>query len=164
LRYQYRVTKYNPVRRDVAGAYGRDEWTSHSDIGRVFDEVALTEADYLRIESAYLFAVEAFLLEARISTLRLDGLERSDANLPTFVRSRAQLSVPQCVEFARYALREQVWGKLVAPARAYIHFGYDFYLYVGLPRRCARAVVATQKRGLFVEPFRSPYLRQMTER
>ena len=45
------------------------------------------------------------------------------------------------------------------PGRAYVHFGYDYYMYIGLSVKCTDALAAVQQRGLFVEPFRSPYLR-----
>lgn len=161
MRNQYRVTKYDPSLRDDAGAFTRNEWTSHSDIGHVFGGVPLSKSEYLDVESAYLFSVEAFLREAKIETLQLWGLENNAGHaLPQFIQPRARLSVPQCVEFARIALREIAWGKLVAPGRAYLHFGCDYYMHLGLPSKCQNAIAAVQARGLFVEQFRSPYLRE----
>jgi hypothetical protein len=32
--FEYRVTKYDPTRRDARGAYTREEWTSFGDIGQ----------------------------------------------------------------------------------------------------------------------------------
>jgi hypothetical protein len=161
MRNQYRVTKYDPSLRNGNGAFTKDEWTSHSDIERVFNGVALSEAEYLSVEAAYLFAVEAFLHEAKVEMLQLRGLENNAARkLPKYIQPQAMLTVPQCVEFARIALREVAWGKLVAPGRAYVHFGYDYYMYFGLPSQCLNSISAVQSRGLFVEPFRSPYLRK----
>lgn len=161
MRYQYRVTKYDPSLRDSDGAFQNPDWTSYSDVGRIFGGVPLSEVGYLKVEASYLFAVEAFLTEAKIGELLLRGLENhTDRELPSFIQSHAVLTVPQCVEFARIALREIAWGKLVVPGRAYVHFGYDYYMYLGLPLQCPNAIAAAQKRGLFVEHFRSPYLRQ----
>jgi hypothetical protein len=161
VRYQYRVTKYDPALRDFSGAYVADDWTSHSDVGREFNSVTLSESEYLRVEEAYVQAIEALLSDAKIKTLELRGLEGcTSIALPDFAKPGAVLSVAQCSEFARLALREVVWGKLVVPGRAYVHFGYDFYMYIGLPVRCQSAITAVQNLGLFVEAFRSPYLRQ----
>lgn len=159
MRYKYRVTKYDPKLRHEEGWFLEEDWTSSSDIGRVFNGVLLTESEYLRVEEAYLFAIEALLAEAGIERLLLRDLENHrDSELPEYVKPEAGLSVPQCIEFARLALRECAWGRLVDPGRAYVHFGYDYYLYLGLPARCPAAVAEIQRRGLFVEPFRSPYL------
>jgi hypothetical protein len=158
---QYRITKYDPSLRDSSGAFMGNEWTSYSDVGRIFDGVPLPEFEYLNVEAAYLFSVEAFLREAKIATLQLRGLENNRGSLlPQFIQSQAILTIPQCVEFARFALREIAWGKLVSPGRAYVHFGYDYYMFLGLPSKCPNAISATQGRGLFVESCRSPYLRQ----
>ena len=138
-----------------------NEWTSYSDVGRIFDGIPLPESEYLNVEVAYLSSVEAFLREAKIETLQLRDLENHRGRaLPQFIQSQAILTIPQCVEFARIALREIAWGKLVSPGRAYVHFGYDYYVYLGLPSRCPNAIAATHNRGLFVESCRSPYLRQ----
>ena len=41
VRFQFRVTKYDPRFRDPSGAYMREEWTAVSDIGRTFGGVTL---------------------------------------------------------------------------------------------------------------------------
>lgn len=158
MRHQYRVTKYDPALREN-GAFTADEWTSYSDVGRSFGGVRLTEEEYLRVEAAYLFAVEAFLREARIDSLELRDVEDlPGGDVPLNLRSGTVLPLPDCIELARLALRERIWGKLVLPGRAYVHLGYDYYMYLGLPVPCPDAMAAVRARGLFVEPFRSPYL------
>jgi hypothetical protein len=160
MRYQYRITKYNPALRDASGAFTGDDWTACSDVGRAFGGVVLTQAAYQLVEDAYLLAVDSLLRAAGVDSLQLRGLEiRSNSKLPGFVKPGADLNVAQCAEFARIALREQAWGRLFAPGRAYVHFGYDYYMYIGLPVKCTDALAAVQQRGLFVEPLRSPYLR-----
>jgi hypothetical protein len=160
MRYQYRVTKYNPAFRDINGAFKGLEWTSYSDIGKSFNGAKLTEEQYLEVETVYLNAIESFLNEAKIESLVLRGLENhTNTQLPQFVQPNAVLEIPECVQFARIVLREQAWGRLVNPKKAYVHFGYDYYMYIGLPKRCIAAESQSQKSGLFVEPFRSPYLR-----
>lgn len=163
MRYQYRVTKYDPSFRDGDGVYRKEEWTSRSDVGQLFNGSPLSESEYLQVEAAYLLAVEAFLCEADIEELLIVGLEKHGLDeLPGFIQPGARLTVAQCVEFARVALRELAWGKLVEPGRAYAHFGHDYYMYLGLPRQCPRAIAAAESHGLFVEPFRSPYLRKLS--
>jgi hypothetical protein len=160
MKYQYRITKYNPANRDESGAYQLDEWTAFSDIGKEFSGVRLRKTEYLEVESAYLTAVKSFLEEARLPALFLKGLEIGRAKeIPAFVKEGASLSVPQCVEFSRSVLREELWGRLVIPGRAYVHFGWDYYMYIGVPVPCHSSIEAAGRGGLFVEPFRSPYLR-----
>jgi hypothetical protein len=160
MRYHYRVTKYNPALRLADGTFQEKQWTSFSDVGRVFNGEKLTEEEYLRVEEAYLYAIEALLREAKVEHLVVRGLENhGDDRPPTFIQEGACLNIDECVVFARIALRERIWGKLVAPGRAYVHFGYDFYLYIGLPARCTAAIAEVERRGIYVEPFRSPYLR-----
>lgn len=160
--HHYRVTKYDPAKRGPNGAFIPNTWTSRSDIGRCFGGRKLSEAEYLAVESAYLFAIEEFLREAGISALFLRGVEnQGGSQLPEFVEEGARLEMEQSVEFARLALREQVWARLVLPRRAFVHFGRDYYLYVGVSRRCERAIAAVESRGLFVESFRSPYSRRV---
>ena len=50
---EYRISKYDPQFR-VNGAYQKNEWTSISEIGKVFDDGVLTLAEYLRVENEYI--------------------------------------------------------------------------------------------------------------
>lgn len=58
--------------------------------------------------------------------------------------------------FIRDCLRENCWGKLENKT-TYIHFGYDYYVYIGvdLPPACVACTV--DKDGLFFEVMKSPY-------
>ena len=42
---EYRITKYNPANR-IDGIYITEEWTSFSDIGKIFDGTKLTQTEY----------------------------------------------------------------------------------------------------------------------
>jgi hypothetical protein len=160
MRYQFRLTKYDPSLRDPGGAYLREEWTSFSDVGHTFGGVRFDQDDYLRVEKAYLSALESLIREAGLKGLELRELESASKKpLPSFIVSGRILSIAECIKFAKLALREQLWGKLVLPGIAYVHFGWDFYVYVGLPKCRSETVERIQSTGLFVEHFRSPYLR-----
>jgi hypothetical protein len=116
MKNQYRITKYDPSLRDATGAYAGCDWTSRSDIRRVFDGGLLSEAAYLKVENGYLFAMESFLDEAGIESLELKGLERRDSAGDGFV-SGGNLTIAQSLDFARLVLREEAWGKLVVPGK-----------------------------------------------
>jgi hypothetical protein len=159
MKNQYRVTKYAPSLRDATGAYAVDDWTSRSDIGRVFDGGMLSESEYLKVENSFLSTMENFLEEAGIQSLELKGLESHGTAGGGFLRG-GNLSIAQSLDFARLVLREDAWGKLVVPGRAYVHFGYDYYMYIGVPSKCERSIAIAHDLGLFVERCRSPYLRE----
>lgn len=153
--FEFRVTKYDPVYRDRHGAYSRDEWTSVRDIGRAFAGVILTKPEYQRVEDAYVETAVAFLREARVSTLTVAGLE-NHAAAPLSFADGSPLELAEVGDVMRRVLREEFWCRLEG-AGAFVHIGYDFYMYIALPGPCPVAVALARKLGLFVEPFRSPY-------
>jgi hypothetical protein len=59
-------------------------------------------------------------------------------------------------------LREEFWCRLEGP-EAFLHFGWDYYLYVGVATFCPTAILLTHQLGLFVEAFTSPYHPQPEE-
>jgi hypothetical protein len=156
--FEFRVTKFDPAHRDRCGAYTRDEWTSVSDIGRVFAGVVLTEAEYWRVEDAYATAAVTFLREAGVPSLAVAGLE-NHAAVPLPFAEGSPLGLGEVDDVVRRVLREEFWCRLEG-AEAFVHLGYDYNMYVGVPRRCPGAEALVLQLGLFVEPFRSPYNEQ----
>lgn len=155
---EFRVTKYDPDHRDRRGAYTRDEWTSVGDIGRAFAGVVLTEAEYRLVEDAYATAAVAFLREAGVQSLAVAGLE-NHAAVPLAFTDGSSLDLAEVGEVVRRVLQEEFWCRLEG-AVAFVHVGYDYYMYVGVPVACPIAAALAGQLGLFVEPFRSPYHEQ----
>lgn len=153
--HQYRITKYDPRLRNPSGAYPIDEWTSRSDVGKEFDGVPLTEDAYLRIELAYIESAVAFLDEAGISEMTVVGLE-NHGKVDAAPKDGMPIKAADIPLILRSMLREDFWCKLECPA-AFIHIGYDYYMYIGTPIECVRASAFAQSNGLFVEMFESPY-------
>ena len=153
--HQFRVTKYDPAFRDAAGAYTQHDWTSFSDIGRLFGGVTLSDVEYLRVESAYIETAMKFFREDNAPALRVVGIENSirSGNAPT---EGLLLSVEDLANVCRSVLRDEFWCRFEAGGR-FLHFGYDYYMYVGVKNDCASAIRAAQEMGLFVERFASPY-------
>ncbi len=152
---EFRVTKYNPALRAPDGAYLRDDWTSVSDIGRTFNGNTLTDIEYTRVESAYVASALAFLNESGVPSLTVCRLEnRFEAALA--FGNGAELSLEQIAAILPRMLREEFWCALEAPD-AFIHVGYDYYMYLGVPSACPEAQQLATSVGLFVEPFQSPY-------
>lgn len=156
--FEFRVTKYDPAHRDHRGAYTRDEWIAASDIGQVFAGVVLSEAEYRSVEDAYVTAAVTFLREAGVLSLTVAGLENhAGVHLP--FAEGASLGLAQIGEVVRQLLRAEFWCRLES-ARAFVHVGYDYYMYVGVPVACPGAVALARQLGLFPEPFESPYREQ----
>jgi hypothetical protein len=154
--FEYRVTKYDPAWRDDRGAYTRKEWTSFGDIGQPFGGQVLAPGEYQRVEDAYVSAAVAFLHEAGVTTLTVEGLE-AHGNLPP-VAAGSSLDLSDVAEVIRRVLREEFWCRLEGP-EAFVHLGWDCYMYVGVPRACPEAERLVQRVGLYAEAFRSPYRR-----
>ena len=152
---EYRVSKYNPQFRGESGAYSRTEWTSVRDIGRTFDGVLLTPQVYERVENAYIHAASAFLREGGLSGMRITGLENS-RNQRLDYSNESILGLDQVNDVIRLVLREEFWCRLEADL-AFVHFGWDFYMYIGVPHPCPTARTRTSELGLYVEEFESPY-------
>ena len=157
---EYRVTKYNPAFRRGSGAYARDEWISFNDIGRSFGGVVLTRAEYQRVEDAYVAAAMAFLQEAAVPRLTVRGLENIRGRSVPFGEGDA-LTTEQAGDVLRRVLRDEFWCRLEA-ADAFIHVGWDYYMYLGVPRACPAARRRAEELGLYVEDFPSPYGRGVT--
>ena len=152
--FEYRVTKCDPAFRDAGGVYQRDEWTAVSDIGRSFGGVVLTRDVYQQVEDAYVATALAFLREAKVLALTVEGLE-SHAGTPPVSKGRS-LDLAEVAEVIRRVLRGEFWCRLEGPG-AFVHIGWDFYMYVGVAQPCLEAERLAHRLGLFVEPFRSPY-------
>jgi hypothetical protein len=153
--FEFRVTKYDPARRDSNGSHIADEWTSFGDIGKSFSGVLLTEAEYHRVEDAYVVAATSFMREAGVPFLLVTGLENS-AGAPLSFGEATALSSAEFGAVIRRVLREDFWCRLEADG-GFVHIGWDYYMYVGVQRACPSATVAAHRLGLFVETFYSPY-------
>jgi len=153
--YQFRITKYNPDFRDATGAFNRDQWTSYSDIGAVFDGVELTEHEYLRAESSYITSAINLLRGSGITELTVSGFEQHEEF--NALKNGQVIPLDTIAEYFQGVLRESYWCRFESNNGAFVHFGYDYCMYLGLPSNPGNSVASALKLGLFVEPFESPY-------
>lgn len=153
--FEFRVTKYDPAFRDPKGVHLRDDWTSVHDIGLPFDGKILTNAEYQRIESAYIAIALAFLHESGISYLTVLGLEYHDTAPLPFSEGEA-IPLKKIETIVPRVLREELWCRFEGPD-SFIHIGHDYYMYVGVPAACPKAHALASDLGMFVEPFQSPH-------
>lgn len=154
---QLRVTKYDPALRNAAGAYTRDEWTHFADVGRVLGGRRVTLEEYEEVERAYVRAAIALLREAAVAGLYVRDLE--DSAGAGALTEGVYVATDDLEEVVQSLLREAYWCRLEGDG-AYLHFGWDYYMYVGVPATCPDAIAEATSLGLFVEPFVSPYLRE----
>ncbi|WP_104371362.1 hypothetical protein [Desulfocucumis palustris] len=169
----WRITKYNPSFRDYNGVYNLNEWTSFGDVGKSFDGKILTIDEYLSIENAYINAVLAFMEDLKITSLKVRGVEKYDeylrlnktsieypndmVNLFSKVCDNCTIEMDKVENLCRLVLREHMWCKLENGSLIFVHFGHDYYMYIGSTRKCNNAIEKIKKSGLFVEEYKSPY-------
>lgn len=149
--FEYRVTKYDPAHRDSAGRYLLDEWTAFSDVGK-----SVTLAEYEAFERSYIDVALAFMSEAGIANLLVANLKNAKrATLPLV--DGVELNHAELRIAFRLVLREECWCRFLHQTSAFVHFGWDYYMYVATPRDCPNAKRLASERALFVEPCLSPY-------
>ena len=172
------ATKYDPSNRDPWGAYTVDEWTSSSDVGRVYNGSIVTPVDYLQIEDAYVACVKQLLAYSHCDGLCISGLEdrrghwkREEARRgrpfldPVIARMRPAALGPlqdgltlggtDLESLVRMILREQLWCRLAGPGGTQVRFGYDYYMYI----MCDSGDLpfGPPPTGMFYEELESPY-------
>lgn len=148
-----RISKYDPKYR-VNGIYTKEEWTDYSDIGNIFDGHMFTFEDYLRIERNYLDAIYLIINSCQMADFVIDSLELYDET------SQWEKNMKVCKnEVSRIitdCLRNKCWCRLKSN-EYYIHFGYDFYVYLSVPLKINVIKRVCKMYGLFVENIVSPY-------
>ncbi len=161
--FSWRITKYNPKNRDEKGNYLDDkEWTFFSEVG-----TEVNEEDYLRTESNYINAITTFMDEMGLKKLYINALEIwsdevENQNASPFLSKMwvgKSISMQEIKELAKLTLRNVVWCKLSYKNKFFVHFGYEYYMFIGAINDCPNARQKVEKSGLYVEDFISPYLR-----
>lgn len=149
----YRITKYDPVYRENTGGYTKNEWTSFADIGDSFDGEVLTEMEYQKVETRYLDVIKSVFAESQqkeVVIIHLDNYKK----LPW--KNKQKINLLEVETFSRDCLREQCWGKLKG-RRFFVHFGYDYYMYIGTDLPKEKVEKIARDNNLFCEEFSSPY-------
>ena len=152
---QLRISRYRPGVPQSATS----TWTSMSDVGHVFDDGLLSQAEYERVEQLYLAALVALLDDAGRPELLVSDVQLSPSASAAAraVRDGARVTVPDAVEICRLELREELSCRL-DDERFYVHVGFDYYLYLGCERVSPAVIAAIEESGLFVERgVPSPY-------
>ncbi|MEC0128504.1 hypothetical protein [Paenibacillus pabuli] len=165
----WRVTKYNPVYRDNEGNFKKEDWTSYYDIGKVYEGKEFTLSDYLSFESRYIDAIVTLMQCMNVSSFKITNVEKYDdnvtqnlsisskmADLFATVKDGDTIDNSNLSDICKLILREHLWGKL-SVSSMFVHFGNDYYMYIGLQEECVGNLNEIRNSGLFVETYTSPY-------
>ena len=68
------------------------------------------------------------------------------------------VTVQEVRELAKLTFKNAIWCKLGYKKQFFVHFGYDYYMYIGASEECTKAKEVVKETGLFIEDFKSPYL------
>ena len=136
--HNFRISKYDPARRNRDGLYLVGDWTCASDIGKRFHGAQLTAADYLRTEAAHVAAALRFFDASGLPHLRVTCLEDRFAgqNLAQLKADQPDLCDPafaaldlhedqkagrrEIEQICRMVLRNLIWCKLEVAGRFFI--------------------------------------------
>jgi hypothetical protein len=122
-------------------------WTSFSDIGQEVGEDFLTLETYIKTESMYVdFVFELFKLSSmKVNDFKIKNLEdnRGQFNGENYYTGIEYPKIKLCggentnesqlSSLIKLSLRDLLWLRLESETGAYITFGHDFYLHVGIP-------------------------------
>lgn len=150
---EYRVTKYDPQYR-VNGVYTRNEWTSIADVGKAFNGCIFTMEAYERAEQRHVDFLRELADQCGTFPLRVDAYSEIYHN--DAWREGQEIGCGALSAIVRSILREESWCRLIG-RDFFIHFGYEYYMYVGcsLPLETVSQLAA--RYGLFCEVFSTPY-------
>ena len=123
---EYRISKYDLTYRKN-GVYIKEDWTSISDIGKVYDGNLFTLEDYLIVEDSYLRFIHILCTELDVHDIKINGLE-DYKNKCKYVQA-STLSINDVLQISRGCLREEYWCRLESD-QIFFHFGYDYYMYI----------------------------------
>ena len=171
----YRITKFNPERRNTEGHYLDDDWTAISDIKNPKYNTAYE--DYEKVESAYVQAVKLIMTDNKLDNLtiksflwyskkkdiekfihdgRLQNLQVDFDKEIKILKDDVQLNLTQIDKIIRLILREVVDLTLINN-QFQVQFGYDYYMYVRCNHIQQSTIDEIHGSGLFVENFENPY-------
>lgn len=160
---QYRVTKYNPAFRDEQGRYLRDEWTDFSDIGCTFSGRVLTAEQYYEVERHYIEVCISAWEKQGCPQIFLKDIENN--SLPFWIpqRIRGALWFPKVIkdekhlsEIIKRILENRLWARLEGE-QFFIHFGWDYYMYIGTLLKPNLMSELASEYDLYCEEMISPH-------
>ena len=144
----YRISKYDPQYR-IEGIYQKDEWTSKSDIEKVYDGKVFTEDEYYKVEQSYVDFVLGVCNLQGINCLTITDLENHNKLHWT---NGQQLNTQQSKEFIKLCLHEEIWGRLISKGFVF-ETGYEYYIHIGCVLGYDEIEQLARQNNLFVEEW-----------
>ena len=162
------IIKYDPQNRDEKGIYTKDEWTSHSDIGKIYNGSLFSQEDYEKTESQYIQAFFEILSYFHSSNVYVKHIFKISKFID-FKRSKDTflydtymsvqigdvLSDPIVIsKLIQLRLREYIGElELTIPSaiRSEIIFGFDYYMYLYTDKEVSSLLDKIEKIGLFTK-------------
>lgn len=154
IRFQYRLSKYDPRLRDSSGSYLGDEWSGPHQLGEEIAGVKLTPDILDETINRYLYVIEAFAGESDVRQLTVIGLNEGAPRDRYWaeVGEGSVVSVHQAIDLVGSELRGAALGAALEDAdRFYVHVSDYMYVYLGSHVECPAAVAEAQRVGLFAE-------------
>lgn len=164
----YRVTKYNPNKRNIKWLYiNNNEWTS------IYDFKNWNLDEYFEIENKYINIVQKFMKINNINFLKIKKYEKNnkyddikfknwlDKKVYDKIGDNVNIFFDEIPTIIRLLLRENIWCKLYWKRWFFLHFWYDLYMYIWFnpSKRIERLVSNIFISDIYIEEFRSPYLK-----
>ena len=159
------IVKYNPEFRDENGVYQREEWTSRSDVGKVFGKAVFEEKEYIRVEEKYIAAFFLVLSCFKSDSIKIDSLFKhtkkkrfekyNDLHLfDTYIslKEREIVKYKETIsKIIRLALREYIQAELLVDrkSKSQIIFGFDYHMYLKTNLEVSNLLIEVEKLGLF---------------
>ena len=107
----------------------------------------------MKTEQAYIDCCIELIEKAKISKLYIKQAEYYTEN----VRFSSSISnTHEIRQVITACLREQCWLKLTSED-FFIHFGYDYYMYIGSSLPSESVIETAMHHGLYCEQYTSPY-------
>lgn len=170
MNYQWRITKYNPIFRNEKGHYLIEEWTCPSEIGKIINGDLFTLESYLLTEHAYVETIISFLVEKHHYSLRViqasnRSISHEDKISVLYEQEFDEINIKEDMIvniddiriICKMVLRNFADCQLFSKDKFFVHFGWDYYMYIGSSQKSLTAVEFAAKSGLFVEECLSPY-------
>ncbi|KQY84092.1 hypothetical protein ASD24_09895 [Paenibacillus sp. Root52] len=147
-----------------------DGWTCPSEIGKVIQGNVFTLEQYLLVEDAYIDTIMAFLKEAGQQNLRViqvlnRSISQEDQHSVLYEQEFSQIVIredgvyntDEIRTICKMILRNYADCQLYAKDHFFVHFGWDYYMFIGSYRDSYQAIEFARSKNLSVEKCTSPY-------
>jgi len=160
------ITKYNPKFRNNLGHFEKEEWTSISDINKIYNGKLFTFEDYLKAENLYVKSIILALSFFKSKSIKITHIYKLDKkedfkkhnslglyNTYISIKNGNIIKDEKTIDdLIRLRLREHI-GELEltidSKSRSEILFGFDYYMYLNTNKDVTSLLKQISSTGLF---------------